>query len=273
MLRRLLHRFGKELTPFPAPPSRDTKALIRVLQHHQIMTVLDVGANVGQYAKRIRTGGYRERIVSFEPLSAAHRQLAEAAGFDPKWQVAPRLAIGDTDGRVTLNVSAESDMSSMLKFRPDWGDMLDSSAFIGEETVDQRRLATIFDEWVKPGERTLLKIDTQGYESKVLDGALPVMDRIHGIQLEMALVEVYEGEPLWRDMMARIESLGFTLVLLIPGYFNRRTARLIQVDGVFMRASEVMDARKPGFRPLSYDLPADGTAPEGEKGTDKGAGG
>ncbi|UEM18877.1 bifunctional GNAT family N-acetyltransferase/class I SAM-dependent methyltransferase [Skermanella mucosa] len=221
----------------PVAVSKETRSLVRILEHHGITVVLDVGANVGQYATRLRHGGYDGRIVSFEPLPEARTALARAAAGDPSWQVAPQAALGAMEGAVTLNVSAESDMSSTLPFRPEMGELLDSAAYTGSVTVPITRLDEVFDTYVAPGDRCFLKIDTQGSESAVLEGAADRLDRISCIQLELSIVPVYQGEPGFLDMIDRLARLGFQPALFIPGYFNRRTARMISMDGVFVSLS------------------------------------
>ncbi|HZH28751.1 MAG TPA: FkbM family methyltransferase [Azospirillaceae bacterium] len=218
-----------------AGPSRDTRHLARVVEHGRIDVVLDVGANLGQYAQRLRQGGYAGRIVSFEPLSVVHARLRELARPDPRWDIPPPVAFGDRQGEVTLLVSPESDMSSALPLSVEAAELLDSAVPTGTETVRLARLDREFDRHVRPGERVLLKIDTQGTELSVLDGAAGVLDRVAVLQIELALVPAYAGEPDWRAALARVESLGFELVLFLPGYFNRRRARLFSMDGVFVR--------------------------------------
>ena len=230
---------GTGPSPADSPTvSRETQRLVRVLQYHDVDVVLDVGANIGQYAQRLRRGGYTGRIVSFEPLGKAHLALEEAARGDPGWQVAPRIALGDSDQPVMLNISAESDMSSVLGFTPDMARLLDSSAYVGTEIASQSRLEAVFAKYVHPGERVALKVDTQGTEHRVLDGAKGVIGRLAVIQTELAIVPVYQGEPDYRAMIDRLDDLGFVPILFIPGYFNRRTARLIGMDGVFARAGD-----------------------------------
>ncbi len=224
------------------PVSENTRRLVRVLEHHGIDVVLDVGANVGQYAQRLRRGGYGGRIVSFEPVSKAHLALEAAAAGDRLWEVAPRLALGDNDRPVTIHVSGELDMSSALDFTQEMGRLLDSSAYVGSEVASQARLDAVFDRHVGPGERVLLKIDTQGTEHRVLDGARGALRRtqaIQAIQIELSIVPVYQGEQPWLDTVTRLDDLGFHPALFIPGYFNRRTARLIGMDGVFVREREL----------------------------------
>jgi len=218
-----------------APVSKNTANLMRVLEHAGITTVLDVGANVGQYATRLRRAGYAGRIVSFEPLTRAYADLAAAAAGDSGWTIAPRMALGDADGEIAINVAAASDMSSALAPTPEMAALLDDARAVARETVPVARLDAVFDTHAAPGERVLLKLDTQGFDGRVLDGAAGVLDRIALIQTELALVPVYESEPGWRAMIDRLGREGFAPVLFLPGYFNRRTARLIAMDGVFAR--------------------------------------
>ena len=219
------------------PVSRSTEHLKRVLDRHGIGMILDVGANAGQYGRRLRRAGYIGRIVSFEPLTLAHTSLAAAAADDPMWEVAPRMALGDRDGTVTLNVSAESDMSSTLDFTEEMRGLLDDSGYVGTEQAEIARLDTVFDRFVAPNARVLLKVDTQGTERQVVAGAGNTLDRVTLLQLEMSIVPVYQGEPTYLDTIAWLADRGFHPVLFIPGYFNRRTARLIAMDGIFARSS------------------------------------
>jgi FkbM family methyltransferase len=220
------------------PISKETRSLVRILEHHGIDAVLDVGANVGQYATRLRQGGWGGRIVSFEPLPDAHAALEKVAAPDALWEIAPRMALGAGAGTVSLNVSAESDMSSALPFVPEMADLLDSAAYTGTVTAPLARLDEVFGEYAGNTGRVLLKIDTQGTEAAVLEGASGVLDRIYGIQLELSIVPVYQGERTYLDMIAALGELGFQPALFIPGYFNQRSARLISMDGVFIRAWE-----------------------------------
>ncbi len=233
--------------PDPAA-SRDTRNLARVLEFHGIRTVLDVGANLGQYAQRIRAGGYGGRIVSFEPLADVHAALRQIAAFDQEWDVPPPMALGDREGEITLLVSPESDMSSALPLSLEAAQLLDSAVPNRTETVALTRLDRIFDAFVKRGDKVLLKIDTQGTELQVLEGARGVMDRIHLLQIELAMIPAYAGEPDWKIVINKLEKLNFAPVLFLPGYFNRRTARQFSMDGVFVRRPAAKDA-KPARKP------------------------
>lgn len=233
-LQRLARRLGYDLTP-RTKAKRPEAQIIAVLDRFAISCVLDVGANAGQYGTTLREWGYGGRIVSFEPLAVPHRLLQQRAAADPKWRVAPRMAIGDRDGEVEIEVSAESDMSSILPQSELLRRISPSSRIIGRETVPMRRLDGVAAEYLQRHDRAFLKIDTQGFEAQVLAGACQLLPSLQGIQLEMPLVRCYDGERDLRGLMADLHGAGFSPYLFLPGYFERKLARQLQIDGVFMR--------------------------------------
>jgi FkbM family methyltransferase len=197
--------------------------------------VFDVGANVGQFGRSVRDAGYRGRIVSFEPLSAAWEQLVAASRSDSLWQVAPRAAIGNEDGEIEIHVSGNSMSSSVL-------DMLDAhaiaapgSAYVGREKVLLRRLDTVAVDYLRPDSSLFVKIDTQGYEDRVLQGASNLLKNTVGLQLECSLVPLYEGQLLYDEMSRRLKALGFALWGITPGFFDPGNGRLLQIDATFFR--------------------------------------
>jgi FkbM family methyltransferase len=234
-LQRLARRAGYDLTSRRKAKRHDAQ-LVAVLEHFRISCVLDVGANVGQYGALLREWGYLGRIVSFEPQASSHAALQQRAAANPAWQVAPRMALGARDGEIELEVSAESDMSSILPQGALLRRLSPSSAVVRKETVPLRRLDAVAGSYLAPEERVFLKIDAQGYEAEVLAGAGALLERITGVQLEMALVPLYEGERPFRAMLDQLAALGFEPYLFLPGYFERKLARQLQLDGVFMRA-------------------------------------
>jgi FkbM family methyltransferase len=236
-MQRLARRLGYDLTPRRKAKPLEAQ-LAAVLERFAIACVLDVGANAGQYGSMLRAWGYRGRIVSFEPVAAAHARLELRAAADPDWQVAPRMALGAKDGEATIEVSADSDMSSLLPQTELLRRLSASSRVVGRERVPIRRLDGLAKEYVNHGERTFLKVDTQGFEAEVLAGARELLPRLQGIQLEMSLVRCYEGERDFRELIDDLARAGFSPWLFLPGYFEHKLARQLQLDGVFMRAPD-----------------------------------
>jgi FkbM family methyltransferase len=236
-MQRLARRLGYDLTPRKKAKPLEAQ-LAALLERFAIACVLDVGANAGQYGDTLRAWGYRGRIVSFEPVAAAHARLELRAAADRDWHVAPRMALGAKDGEATIEVSADSDMSSILPQTELLRRLSPSSRVVGRERVPIRCLDGLTKEYVKPGERTFLKVDTQGFEAEVLAGARELLPMLQGIQLEMSLVRCYEGERDFRELIDDLARAGFSPWLFLPGYFEHKLARQLQLDGVFMRAPD-----------------------------------
>jgi FkbM family methyltransferase len=232
VIKSLLKQTGFELVKLPG---RTLENRMKLLRTQGINLVLDAGANIGQYAGLLREIGYDQRIVSFEPLSAAYATLKAAADKDPNWE-AVNVALGDMDGEIEINIAGgSSTSSSILDMLPAHTDIKPESAYVGKEPVSIYRLDTLFERYYRPGDKVLLKIDTQGYEKNVLEGAYQVLPYIQGVQLEMSLAPLYEGEMLYQEMIAYLAGLGFTLFSVEPGFTDKRTGRLLQMDGIFFR--------------------------------------
>ncbi|MGI9487756.1 MAG: FkbM family methyltransferase [Geminicoccaceae bacterium] len=247
LLQRLARRFGYDLIPRKKKKIPSAQ-LVAILKHHRIDTVLDVGANVGQYGQRLRDWGYEGRIISFEPLASAHAQLVAKSAPDPAWKVVPRMAIGDHDGDIDIQVSAETDMSSILPQSDLLQEISPTSAIQTTERVPIHRLDTIAKDYVTGEGRAFLKIDTQGFEPQVLDGSEALLPGLVGVQLEMSLVPLYQGERDYLAMIERLEAGGFALHLVLPGYFERKLARMVEIDGVFVREAARLPSEGAGSK-------------------------
>jgi len=111
-IRLVLRRLGLDLQRYRAD-EHPLARRARLLEARSVATVLDVGANSGQFGRELRELGYRGRIVSFEPLSAAFAALERAARGSPPWEV-HRCALGEQPGRASIHVAANSYSSSLL---------------------------------------------------------------------------------------------------------------------------------------------------------------
>ena len=237
-LRALLHRLergARSLVPFPKrktlrrwfPPFED-RNLVHLLREQGITHVIDVGANTGQFAQKLRYAGYRDAILSVEPVSVVHDTLRAHAARATTWTVLPRAAVGDRDGTVTINILADSTLSSTLTSL--------HQATIAHETVDLRRLDTLLEEaGLDQGARIALKIDVQGAEASVLKGASATLARARMLMLEMCLIPTYEGETYYLDLLNMLYPLGFRAVFFSPVVTRPRRGRMFQVDVVLVR--------------------------------------
>lgn len=234
LIRRTANRIGIDMHRH-RPQETETGRLSAMLENHSVDLVLDVGANIGQFALALREAGYKGRLLSFEPLSAEHTQLLRTSHRDALWEVAPRAALGDHEGTIDIHVAGNSVSSSALEMLDTHAAAAPGSAYMGRETVPMSRLDTMARTHVNPGTVLFIKIDTQGYEDRVLDGATELLSKAQGLQLEMSLVPLYEGQQLFDILVERLRAEGFSIWAIQPGFCDPLNGRMLQVDVTFFR--------------------------------------
>lgn len=209
---------------------------LQQLRHHRVDLILDVGASVGLYGEQMRRLGYTGRIVSFEPRTAAFQQLSERAARDADWHVR-QCALGSEPATSEIHISKATDSSSLLDMLPRHVEACPDTEYVDTETIQVDTLSRVFDDYVRPGETPFLKLDVQGFEMPVLEGAADVLDRLAGLQIELSLVPLYSGETLLPDVVRYLGERGFTLTEIEPGLRDPGSHQLLQVDGLFFRLS------------------------------------
>jgi len=234
LLKKLAKRIGFDVKRI-TPATSDALRTSILCDHHHIDLVLDVGANIGLYASELREAGYTGKIVSFEPLSSAYTVLRNASLDDPLWKVADRIAIGNFDGEIEINIAGNSTSSSVMGMLDSHTSAAPYSAYVGSELVPIRKLDTLEKDYMENANSIFLKIDVQGFEKQVLEGASALLPRIKGLQLELSLVPLYEGQALSKEIIEQMEQLGFEIYAIYPGFSDMETGRMLQMDGVFFR--------------------------------------
>ena len=176
---------------------------------------------------------YEGEIISFEPLSSAYSALKENSKNDTKWHVYNN-AIGDQDGNTIINVAANSASSSMLDMLEQHKLAAPNAHYVGQEETQIKKIDSIFHNIVNDDDKVMLKIDTQGFEKNVIDGATYALSKIILIQLEMSLVPLYNQEILLPGMISYLESKNFQLISIENGFTHPTTLHLLQADGIFI---------------------------------------
>lgn len=234
LVKSLAARAGADIRRL-SPLSHAGLQTVEIVRRQQFDIVFDVGANIGQFGSELRHFGFGGDIISFEPLNGAHAELTRRASTDPKWHVHPRCALGQQAGTTTIHVAGNLASSSVLPMNDAHVDAAPTSAYVGTESVDVQRFDTAAAAYLKPGMKAFLKIDTQGFELPVLEGAGELLDRIDGILVEMSLIELYAGQTLWLDLMRWLEARGFGLWTIGQGFIDPVSLRTLQADGIFLR--------------------------------------
>jgi FkbM family methyltransferase len=233
-IKGLARYFGYEIVGLPRAYAAE-RSVAGLLRQEQINLVVDVGANTGQFVGDLRQAGYKDRIVSFEPLASAHSILQTRAAADSNWTIADRTAIGSETGTIDIHVSGNSVSSSILQLLPTHSEADRQSSYVGIETVPIKRLDDLIS--LATTDRVLLKVDVQGYEKQVLDGACNLLKNCRAIICEMSLVPLYGGQLLARDMWDLLVAQDFEPWSLEPCFRHPQSGRMLQLDGVFVRSS------------------------------------
>jgi FkbM family methyltransferase len=224
----LARRFGVEISHYRPFTAR----VVARLNAAGIPLVIDVGACRGEFAAELRQRGYHGDIVSFEPVAEAFEGLAAAADGDQRW-TCHRLALGAAVGEAHMNVAANLASSSLLEMEAEHRAAAPWASFVGSETVPVARLDDVIDD----DRPCLLKLDVQGFEDRVLDGAPATLARAVLLQCELSLAELYSGQAGFRALIDRFDDAGFAFVDLHPFFYDRADGRVLSIDALFARRS------------------------------------
>lgn len=234
-LNSVLHKTGFEVTRY----NKGTNGLLRrkaMLDRYTIDLVIDVGANSGIYGREMRAIGYKGKIVSYEPLADAFEKLAITANRDQNWGI-NNFALGAEQKKQFINISANSHSSSILEILETHTSAEASASYVGKQEIEITTLDSVFKNIHNEEKEILLKIDTQGFELNVLKGAETSLEYINTIQLEMSLRPLYNGQPLYHELMDFLHFRGYSLIDIEPGFADLKTGTLLQFDGIFRKAT------------------------------------
>ena len=208
----------------------------RILKRLGVGLVVDVGANVGQYAVELRKEGFRGRILSVEPVADSCSLLAKRSKSDPRWDCL-NVALGRDEGVCEIHVSENRVSSSVLKMSALHVEAVPSSQYRFSETVAMCRL----DDLVTPdqlvAEIIAVKLDVQGYERQVLAGGQRVLAVAAVVETEVSLVELYEGQADLQEMLGYMCEHGFRPVGVQSGFRHPDTDETLQLNVLFVRGA------------------------------------
>lgn len=231
-IQRMFRFFGLELILYT--PSLSNHAHEKsFMSYLAVDTVIDVGANYGQYSSSLRRNGYKGSLISIEPISSAHRALIKLSSNDSSWHIANQSAVGSKPGFTTLNLSQNSSSSSVLPINSIHVNAEPKSQYISSETVPIDTLDSILKSFVFKNS-TFLKIDVQGFELEVLKGSDELLQFASGILIELSLVQLYEGQPLWLEIISYLEKYDFILWGIYNGFTDPTSGRSLQINAMFV---------------------------------------
>jgi FkbM family methyltransferase len=167
-------------------------------------------------------------------MLSAYSIIEKKSRKNKKWSTV-NAALGNFDGESFINVSENSVSSSLLNMLPKHLNSAPDSKYISKEKIVVIKLDSIYDDYCLNNENVYLKIDTQGFEKQILDGALNSLKNIKGVQLELSIIPLYDVTVTYIEMITFLNELGFELYSIESGFSDMKTGQLLQIDAIFFR--------------------------------------
>jgi FkbM family methyltransferase len=205
----------------------------RLLRLLDCRTIVDIGANRGQFALAAHTLIPGANIFSFEPLGQPAQKFREV--FDGNKQVRLyQVAIGPDRCTADIHVSGREDSSSLLPITELKDELHPGTAEARIEQVHVERLAGVLTsaDIIGPA---LLKLDVQGYELETLRGCLDLLQCFAYVYVECSFVEQYRGQAFADEVIAFLREVGFALA----GIYNLcqdKNGRALEGDFFFVNS-------------------------------------
>jgi len=243
MIKKLIHHslslFNLQL--YRMPTAEELKQIAEAerrrtlwLRNMNIETILDIGANTGQFAKSMHELFPKARLYSFEPLKDCYDELLVQFKNVPQFQ-AFNVALGDETGLVEIHRSEYSPSSSLLPMKE-----LHKTCFpyTKEEIIQKINIVRLDDiaDSLNLRKPMLVKLDVQGYEDKVISGGKSVIGQADIVITELSVEQLYDGQPLFDEIYKTMTSMGFQYRGNYEQLCSPDDGRVLQVDGIFTRA-------------------------------------
>jgi FkbM family methyltransferase len=196
-------------------------------------TIIDVGANRGQFARFARVTFPTVPIIAFEPLPDCADAIRRTFRSDPDLRVV-EAAVGDSSGKITIHRNQFSPSSSLLPMSRRHVSAFPHTARTTDVEVPIDTLDNLLAS-VNIGARVMLKIDVQGFEDRVLRGASATVAKCSLIIVETSFIELYEGQPLFADVHGQLMSAGFHFSGAFDQIVDPANGEILQIDAIFRR--------------------------------------
>jgi FkbM family methyltransferase len=235
-MRRLLNRAGYDVANIPVGrPGRDLFEDVRRLSKSSVKSVLDVGGHVGKSALEYHLEFPNARIFSFEPVRETYGELCRSVAN--RSRIVPlNIALGDSIACAAMHLHVGPDQNSFLQDAPEAKSFVGAKFF--ESAGDAQVKVTTLDEVCRKYAIPFIdfmKIDTQGYELRVLKGARETLvnRRIRLLLLEINFIPLYADQPTFAELSSLLESFDYGLV----GFYNQvyhEKGYLMWTDALFV---------------------------------------
>jgi FkbM family methyltransferase len=234
-IQLMLHSLGIQLHKIPNKEQVYSyrKSVIQWLVEMNIQTVLDIGANTGQFVESIYDLLPNANIYSFEPLPECYEELTSKFSDNPQFK-AFNFALGNANSETTIYRNDYSPSSSLLPM----ADLhKESYPFTKNETPTCVKIQRLDNtrELIDIKLPMLIKVDVQGFEDQVIEGGIQTFSEASVIIIEMSMEELYKGQVLFDGIYQRLKNLGFLYHGNYSQSYCKDSNRILHVDGIFIR--------------------------------------
>lgn len=203
------------------------------LGDYGISTVLDIGANDGGFAKKIRKIIPEAKIYSFEPIKQVFDNLRINLKKDSSIEFF-NIGLGSKNSNMKINKNEFSPSSSILEMNSPHKINFPYTKKTFKEEIIIKRLDDIMKE-IKIKDKLLIKIDVQGYEKEVILGGIKTISKADIIILETSFVELYKKQPLFEKIYEIMTKLGFKYAGSFEELKSPLDEQVLQQDSIFVR--------------------------------------
>jgi len=225
------NKISHSVTPENKPTVDDLQ--FKWIRDTGFKTVIDIGANIGQFALRIRDILPDALIYSFEPLPQVYDQLLHNFRSDPLFK-GYNFALGTSVEESIIYLNEYSPSSSILKMGNEHKAHFDYAIKETPVTIKITRLDDIFSDLDLEGP-ILIKIDVQGFENQVIDGGLEVLNKCKMIIIEVSFKQLYQDQPVFDEIYQKLKSIGFEYSGNYEQLLSPKDGEILQADAIFIK--------------------------------------
>lgn len=198
-------------------------------------SIIDIGANEGQFAKKVRTLFPETKIISFEPIPSVFEKLRAEFALDKNFK-AFNVGLGEKEEKMQLWLNEYSPSSSLLKM----DHHTEHFDFAVKQNQIEIQLAKLdsFKNEIDESKPFLVKIDVQGYEDRVIKGGTAVLKQAKMIITEVSFVSLYEGQVLFDQIYSSLRALGFKYAGNYEQLHSPINHSVLQADAIFLREND-----------------------------------
>lgn len=230
-IKKITRKFGFDLVKYHSH-------FENILKKHSIKSVIDIGANEGQFARHIHTVIPEAKIYSFEPLKEPFKKLEALKDSISNFKCF-NTALGNDTNKIDIWKSSFSPSSSMLSMEQLHKNIYPKSAELTKESVDLDKLDN-FKSKLDISGKYLIKIDVQGFEKEVIAGGKETIGKATLLLVETSFVSLYSNQPLFDEIAEQLFNLGFRYFGHDGQHWNEKNGDLLFQDSIFIKQSSLL---------------------------------